>query len=79
MKMRHGKELGTTAIEVLVNGERREVPPNQSVSALLAWLQIPSDRVAVELNKDLVRKRDWSQTMVLPASQIEIVEFVGGG
>jgi sulfur carrier protein len=66
-------------IEVVLNGERREVPPDQSVSTLLAWLQIPSDRVAVELNKKLVRKRDWDQTVVPHASQLEIVEFVGGG
>ena len=71
--------MQATPIEVLVNGERREVPPEQSVSALLKWLQIPSDRVAVELNKKLVRKRDWDQTVVPHASQVEIVEFVGGG
>jgi sulfur carrier protein len=55
------------------------VPPDQSVSALLERLQIPSDRVAVELNKKLVRKRDWDQTVIPHASQVEIVEFVGGG
>jgi len=55
------------------------VPPDQSVSTLLAWLHIPADRVAVELNKKIVRKRDWEQTAVLSASQLEIVEFVGGG
>jgi thiamine biosynthesis protein ThiS len=71
--------LEATPIEVVINGERREVPPSQSVSTLLTWLQIPSDRVAVELNKRLVRKRDWDQTVVPHASQIEIVEFVGGG
>ena len=71
--------MQATPIEVLVNGERREVPPEQSVSALLKWLQIPSERVAVELNKKLVRKRDWDQTVVPHASQVEIVEFVGGG
>lgn len=66
-------------MDVVVNGERQEVPPDQSVSSLLKWLQIPSDRVAVELNKKLVRKRDWDQTVVPHASQVEIVEFVGGG
>lgn len=71
--------MQATLIEILVNGERRDVPPDQSVSALLQWLQIPPDRVAVELNKKLVRKRDWGQTVVPSASQIEIVEFVGGG
>ncbi len=46
---------------------------------LLDWLKIGSDRVAVELNKSIVRKRDWERTLLSDGSQIEIVEFVGGG
>jgi sulfur carrier protein len=66
-------------ISVWVNGEPKDVPPNQSVSALLGWLDIASDRVAVELNKSIVRSRDWEKTIVPDGSQIEVVEFVGGG
>ncbi len=66
-------------IEILVNGEPRQVPPSASVEALLAFLQLPLDRVAVELNKRLIRKRDWSATTISQGSQVEIVEFVGGG
>jgi thiamine biosynthesis protein ThiS len=66
-------------LHVIVNGETREITPGQSVSGLLQSLNIPSDRVAVELNKAIVRKRDWGSTLVAPDSQIEIVEFVGGG
>jgi thiamine biosynthesis protein ThiS len=42
-------------------------------------LNVPLDRVAIELNKAIVRKRDWENTPVAPGSHIEIVEFVGGG
>jgi len=66
-------------VEITVNGERRQIPSHQSIAEVLSWLQLPADRVAVELNKQLVRKRDWEQTQVPPASQIEVVEFVGGG
>ena len=66
-------------ISVVVNGEWREVPPEHSVATLLDWLNIASDRVAVELNKELVRKRDWSNASVTRGARIEIVEFVGGG
>lgn len=79
MRGRILKGVRKDTVDVVVNGERQEVPPEQSVSTLLKWLQIPSDRVAVELNKKLVRKRDWEQTVVPHASQVEIVEFVGGG
>jgi thiamine biosynthesis protein ThiS len=67
------------SITVTINGERRAIPPAQRVSDLLAWLQVGSDRVAVELDKMIVRKRDWSSIDVTDGANIEIVEFVGGG
>lgn len=69
----------TQFINVHVNGQLTQVPSEQSVRSLLQWLKLPSDRVAVELDRALVRKRDWEQTPVNAGAQIEIVEFVGGG
>jgi sulfur carrier protein len=66
-------------ISIWVNGEPKDVAPNQSISALLGSLKIASDRVAVELNKSIVRSRDWGETVVPNGSHIEVVEFVGGG
>ena len=66
-------------IKVLINGECRELSTDQSVADLLRSLKVPYDRVAIELNKAIVRKRDWEDTTVAAGSQIEIVEFVGGG
>ena len=66
-------------INIHVNGSSREVPDGQTVASLLDWLRISSDRVAVELNKMIVRKRDWERTSVLDGSEVEVVEFVGGG
>ena len=69
----------TESIEIVVNGEPRRVPPNQTLAALLGALNIPAERVAVELNRSIVRKRDWAQTPVETGANIEVVEFVGGG
>lgn len=71
--------MDTELINVQVNGEPRRVPARHSVAALLTWLEVPSERVAVELNKAIVRKRDWTTTRVEGEASIEIVEFVGGG
>ena len=71
--------MSAESIEVEVNGEARRVPPGQSVQGLLAWLEVPFERVAVELNKSIVRKRDWAATQVESGARVEIVEFVGGG
>lgn len=67
------------AIEVTVNGETKQVPSGGSIADLLRTLNVASDRVAVELNRSIVRRRDWDRTIVPGGAQIEIVEFVGGG
>jgi thiamine biosynthesis protein ThiS len=46
---------------------------------LLRFLQIDPDRVAVELNRKIVRQPEWSGTAVPDGANIEIVQFVGGG
>ena len=71
--------LSLQSIRIIVNGEPREIPPQESVASLLRFLDLPLERVAVELNKVIVRKRDWDSTSVVDGSQIEVVEFVGGG
>jgi thiamine biosynthesis protein ThiS len=67
------------SIRVYINGEIHHLAARQSVAGLLATLKIPAERVAVELDKSLVRKREWETTLVGEDAQIEIVEFVGGG
>jgi sulfur carrier protein len=67
------------SIEISVNGEIAKIPAACSVLRLLAELGIRDDRVAVELNRQIVHKRDWETTLVVSGAQVEIVEFVGGG
>ncbi|HEX4748123.1 MAG TPA: sulfur carrier protein ThiS [Bryobacteraceae bacterium] len=66
-------------IDIVVNGERKSVASGLTVRRLLDALEIPADRVAVELNKSIVRKRHWEETPVETGAQLEIVQFVGGG
>jgi sulfur carrier protein len=63
----------------VVNGELRQVAPELTVDRLLEHLELPSDRVAVELDKRIISKRDWSATRINAGAQLEIVQFVGGG
>jgi sulfur carrier protein len=65
--------------EIFVNGQPARVPSGQTVESLLAWLRVNPERVAIELNKEIVRKRNWPQTLVQPGAHVEVVEFVGGG
>ena len=66
-------------VVIHVNGEQREVPANRSITGLLEVLNVPAERVAVELDKTIVRKRDWPNVTVADGARLEIVEFVGGG
>ena len=66
-------------ITISLNGDSREVPPNLSLESLLIWLNLPTDRVAVERNLEIVPRRLWTATTILPGDRLEVVHFVGGG
>ena len=68
-----------TTIEITVNGRSTTIARGGSVLDLLHALEIKPDRVAVELNRTIVKKRDWAATGVDAGAQVEIVHFVGGG
>lgn len=71
--------MHSQTIEITVNGEPTFVPEGQNIEALLKQLGVQPDRVAVELNRRIVGKRDWAATAIRNGAELEIVEFVGGG
>lgn len=66
-------------MRVYVNGEAKELSGPISLSELIAQLELPAARIAVELNRHVVRRNDWSTTTVNDDDALEIVHFVGGG
>lgn len=66
-------------IEIVVNGEPRALPPGQSILDLLRELQLDPARVAVELDRRIVKQPRWGETVLEAGAQVEIVQFVGGG
>ncbi len=69
--------MATVTLEI--NGEVRTMPPVPNVRDLLEYLGIVPDRVAVEVNRRLIRRRDWEATPIADRDRVEIVQFVGGG
>jgi len=67
------------SVRVLINGEEKGLPGPISVSDLLDRFELPSQRVAIELNKIVIRKSNWAETLVNDGDRIEVVHFVGGG
>lgn len=68
-----------SAASIVLNGERREIAANVDLETLVNELELPSKRLAVELNGNVIRRVDWHETAVSDGDRIEVVHFVGGG
>lgn len=66
-------------MNIIVNGEKKSIENQLNLRELLEKLDLPNERIAVELNKQVVRKKDWDATNISDADKIEIIHFVGGG
>lgn len=66
-------------MQVTINGEKRDLSGNLSIAGMLENLGLPAERIAIELNREVVRKKDWGSVRLNDADKIEIIHFVGGG
>ena len=64
---------------IRVNGEPRDTAQGTTIAGLLESLALRPDRVAVELNRAIVKQHLWAETVLPPGAELEIVQFVGGG
>ncbi|MGZ9189705.1 MAG: sulfur carrier protein ThiS [Nitrospira sp.] len=64
---------------IQVNGESRGVSEGQTVAALLHELDIRVDRVAVELNLEILDRSDFDTRGLREGDRVEILSFIGGG
>lgn len=66
-------------MKVQINGEMRDFEAPMSVLHLLTVMNLPSQKIAVELNLEIVPKSAYHSQMVAAGDRIEIVHFIGGG
>ena len=66
-------------MKLQINGDEREFSSPMSLASLLEQMGLKADRVAVELNRSIVSRDQWSTTDLREGDQLEIVHFVGGG
>ena len=64
---------------VQINGERREIGTSLSVAQLLEELSLRPGRVVIELNRDVLPRDAYQNTLLKEGDAVEIVHFVGGG
>ena len=66
-------------IQITVNGEPQTAPAGQTILGLIRQLELDPARVAVELDRRIVKQPSWPETVLRTGAQREIVQFVGGG
>lgn len=66
-------------MRITVNGEAQEMEEGKTVADLLTLLELKPERLAVELNRRIIRRANWEQTTLAEGDHVEIVHFVGGG
>ena len=68
-------------MKLQINGEEKtfDAAPPFTLAAVIESLGMKPDRVAIELNRDIVPRDRWSETILSEGDQLEVVHFVGGG
>lgn len=66
-------------MNLLINGENKQVENVLTIEDLIKVLELSSERLAVELNLKVIRRADWQEIKLTDGDKLEIIHFVGGG
>ena len=66
-------------IKIKVNGNIKIIEANSRLSNLINTLKIPINKVAIELNQEILDKKKLKKIELKENDKIEIVHFIGGG
>ena len=66
-------------IKIKINGKIKSINPDSTLSIVLKNLKIPLNKVAIELNKEIIDKKKINKIKLNKNDKIEIVHFIGGG
>ena len=70
---------GAGRVRIKLNGEEKELAEATTLRGLVEELALAPERLAVELNHEVVRRADWPSVVLSEGDRVEIVHFVGGG
>tara|TARA_B100001115_G_C15413100_1_gene193507 strand:- start:192 stop:410 length:219 start_codon:yes stop_codon:yes gene_type:complete len=66
-------------VKINLNGKKRLISSKMSLKSLLNNNKIPINKVAIEINKEIINKKKISKIKLKNGDKIEIVHFIGGG
>ncbi|HKG23521.1 MAG TPA: sulfur carrier protein ThiS [Blastocatellia bacterium] len=64
---------------VVLNGDDTQVGEGTLVADLIDLLGFKPERLAIEVNRRIIRRADWGSTALAEGDRVEVVHFVGGG
>ena len=65
--------------KIQLNGETHEIDKGTNLNELLNKLKIKENKVAIEVNGEIIEKRKYSNLILSKEDKVEIVHFIGGG
>ena len=66
-------------LKIIINGKKRFIKKKTSLKTLLTTFKLPINKIAIELNQQIVDKNKISKIEIKEKDKIEIVHFIGGG
>ena len=66
-------------VKIKINGKKCIINPKMTLKEVIARFKIPLDKVAIELNENIIDKKKLNKIKVNNKDKIEIVHFIGGG
>lgn len=64
---------------ITINGEEKEGREGISITEMLEKEEFDKSRIAIEINGEIISKKDYNETLLHTGDKIEVVSFVGGG
>ncbi len=66
-------------VKIKINGKKCLIKPKMTLKKVITRFKIPLDKVAIELNQNIVDKKKITKIKIKANDKIEIVHFIGGG
>ena len=66
-------------ITIYVNGEKKIIEDSQTIESFLKSLNLNKNNIAIEVNREIVNKSNYKNSILMDKDTIEIVNFIGGG
>ncbi|OKY75993.1 MAG: thiamine biosynthesis protein ThiS [Desulfobulbaceae bacterium DB1] len=66
-------------MEIVCNGEKKDIQPGTTVESFLHGLGIKPDTVFVECDSVIIKRSEYETFVLREGARLELIRFVGGG